>query len=350
MTDQVMVRDVPVGGGAPVSVQSMINVDAHDEKGIIRQIHKLEAAGCEIIRLSIPDQEALDVFSRVRKQTDSPLVADIHFNYLMALGAIRAGADKIRINPGNIGDVDHVRSVVKAAKAHHIPIRVGVNSGSVEKDILEKNKGHVTAEALAESALRNADRIDDMGFHDLVLSLKASDVKINYDAYCIASARTAHPLHIGVTEAGTLKTGKIKSAAGIGALLLSGIGDTIRVSLTADPVEEVVFGRELLEAVGIRKPRVEFVSCPTCGRTGIDLEKLAETVQQRMNEETDIPSGLKIAIMGCVVNGPGEGREADFAVCGGRGKGMITMKGKVLKTVPEAELADALIDAIRENT
>ena len=273
MSKQVMVRDVAVGGGAPISIQSMTNADSRDEKGICEQVARLTDAGCDIIRIAVPDREAAEVFARVRRKTDKPLVADIHFDYRLAIEAIRAGADKIRINPGNIGDDDRVRKVVKAAKSAGIPIRVGVNSGSLEKDIVRKNGG-VTAEGLAESALRNVKRLEDMDFDDIVVSMKASDVRMNYEAHRIAAARTEHPFHIGITEAGTVRRGKIKSAAGIGGLLLAGIGDTVRVSLTADPVEEVVFARELLESLGIRKSRYDLVSCPTCGRTGIDLESL----------------------------------------------------------------------------
>lgn len=348
MSKQVMVRDVAVGGGAPVSIQSMTNADSRDEKGICEQVARLTDAGCDIIRIAVPDREAAEVFARVRRKTDKPLVADIHFDYRLAIEAIRAGADKIRINPGNIGDDDRVRKVVKAAKSAGIPIRVGVNSGSLEKDIVRKNGG-VTAEGLAESALRNVKRLEDMDFDDIVVSMKSSDVRMNYEAHRIAAARTEHPFHIGITEAGTVRRGKIKSAAGIGGLLLAGIGDTVRVSLTADPVEEVVFARELLESLGIRKSRYDLVSCPTCGRTGIDLESLAEEVDRRLSAMENLPSGLKVAVMGCAVNGPGEAAEADFGCCGGDGKGLIIAKGKVIATVAENELAEELIRVIREN-
>ena len=348
MSKQVMVRDVAVGGGAPISIQSMTNADSRDEKGICEQVARLTDAGCDIIRIAVPDREAAEVFARVRRKTDKPLVADIHFDYRLAIAAIRAGADKIRINPGNIGDDDRVRKVVKAAKSAGIPIRVGVNSGSLEKDIVRKNGG-VTAEGLAESALRNVKRLEDMDFDDIVVSMKASDVRMNYEAHRIAAARTEHPFHIGITEAGTVRRGKIKSAAGIGGLLLAGIGDTVRVSLTADPVEEVVFARELLESLGIRKSRYDLVSCPTCGRTGIDLESLAEEVDRRLSAMENLPSGLKVAVMGCAVNGPGEAAEADFGCCGGDGKGLIIAKGKVIATVAENELAEELIRVIREN-
>lgn len=347
MSDRLMIRDVPVGGGAPVSIQSMTNKDSRDEKALLTQIRELEDAGCEIIRISVPDMESLDVFREIRKKTDSPLVADIHFDYRLAVGAIEAGADKVRINPGNIGSVDRVKAVVDAAKAARIPIRVGVNSGSLEKDILEKY-GHVTAEALSESAMRNVKLLEDMDFGDIVISIKSSDVKMTYDAYKLAAEKTTHPFHVGITEAGTLHRGQVKSATGIGALLLSGIGDTIRVSLTSDPVNEVYFAREILEAIGMRKPHFDIVSCPTCGRTKIDLEKLADDVEARLSKEKDLPEGLKIAVMGCVVNGPGEAREADYGICGGDKQGLIIRKGEIVKKVDEKDLAEELIREIKK--
>ena len=346
MSDSVMVRDIAVGGGAPVSIQSMTNVDSRDEKALMRQIRELEDAGCEI---SVPDMEALETFREVRKKTESPLVADIHFDYRLAVGAIEAGCDKVRINPGNIGSEERVRAVVDAAKAAKIPIRVGVNSGSLEKDILEKY-GHVTAEALAESALRNVKMLEDMDFGDIVISIKSSDVRMTYDAYRIAAEKTTHPFHVGITEAGTLRRGQVKSATGIGALLLAGIGDTIRVSLTSDPVNEVYFAREILEAIGFREPAFDIVSCPTCGRTRINLEALVDDVEDRLKKEQGLgglPHGLKIAVMGCVVNGPGEAREADYGICGGDKQGLIIRKGEVIKKVPEADLAEELIKTIR---
>ena len=347
VTDKLYIRNVPVGGGSPVSIQSMTNVDSRDEKALLRQIRELEDAGCEIIRISVPDMDALDTFREVRAKTEAPLVADIHFDYRLAVGAIEAGADKVRINPGNIGSAERVKAVVDAAKARRIPIRVGVNSGSLEKDILEKY-GKVTAEALAESAMRNVRLLEDMDFGDIVISIKSSDVRMTYDAYRIAAEETAHPLHVGITEAGTLRRGKVKSATGIGALLLSGIGDTIRVSLTSDPVNEVHFAREILEAIGEREPKFDLVSCPTCGRTRIDLESLANEVEDRLSAESDLPEGLKVAVMGCVVNGPGEAREADYGVCGGDKEGLIIRKGEILKKVPEDELAEELMKTIKE--
>lgn len=347
MSKIVKIRDISIGGGNPVAIQSMCNADSRDEKGILEQISRLKDAGCQIVRLAVPDPEALEVFGNIRKKVDMPLVADIHFDWRMAVGAIQKGADKIRINPGNIGSPDRVRRIVSAARERGIPIRIGVNSGSVEKDLLEKY-GHVTAEALAESAIRNVRMVEDMGYDNLVLSMKSSDVKMNFEAHKIAASMTDHPFHIGITEAGTPKLGKIKSAAGIGALLLSGIGDTIRVSLTVDPVEEVIFARELLESIGFRTPRFNLVSCPTCGRTRIDLEGLANRVENRLLQEKDLPRGLTIAVMGCVVNGPGEAKEADYGVCGGLGKGILFRKGRQVAVVPEENLEEELIQLIRK--
>ncbi len=345
MKKSVMVRNVKIGAGAPVSIQSMTNVDPHDEEALLSQINELTAAGCEIVRIAIPDMEAAETLAKIREKTDCPLVADIHFDYRLAIAAIEAGADKIRINPGNIGSEERVRAVVEAAKAKNIPIRVGVNSGSLEKEILEKY-GEVTAEGLCESALKNLKIIEDMGYDNLVVSIKSSDVKMNYDAHEILSKNTNHPIHIGITEAGTLRRGKVKSAIGIGALLLNDIGDTMRVSLTADPVEEVRFAKEILETLGIRKAPYNLVSCPTCGRTKIALRDLAEEIDERLLE-AGISSGLKVAVMGCVVNGPGEAKEADFGVAGGQGKGVIFQKGEILKTVDEDCIADELIEVIK---
>lgn len=346
MRKSVKCRNIVIGGDAPISIQSMTNVDSCDEDALIKQIKELEEAGCDIVRIAIPNMEAAETLAKVRSRTEMPLVADIHFDYKLAIAAIEAGADKIRINPGNIGSRDRVEAVVKAAMEKNIPIRVGVNSGSLEKDILEKNGG-VTAEGLAESALRNLKLIEDMGYDNLVVSLKSSNVLMNYEAHKLISEKTEHPIHIGITEAGTLKRGKVKSAIGIGALLLEGVGDTMRVSLTADPVEEVYYAKEILEAIGLRQQRVNLVSCPTCGRTKIELQKLAEEVDYRLSQEEDIPSDLKVAVMGCVVNGPGEAKEADFGVAGGQGKGVIFAKGEVIKTVPESEIVDELINVIK---
>lgn len=344
-----MCGDVQIGGGAPVSIQSMTNVNTADLEAAKAQITRLQDAGCQIIRLAVPDMEAAAAFRELKAFAKVPLVADIHFDYKLALAAIESGADKIRINPGNIGDVENVRKVADAAKAAGIPIRVGVNSGSLEKDILEKNGGP-TAEGLAESALRNVKILEDMGFTDIVISLKSSNVKMNYEAYRIVSEQTDYPLHIGVTEAGTLARGKTKSAAGLGALLLNGIGDTMRISLTADPVEEVIFAKELLQSIGLRETGIDLVSCPTCGRTKVDLEKIVTDVERKLDKVQEALGDrkLKIAVMGCVVNGPGEARDADFGVACGDGKGAIFAKGEVLKTVAEDEIADELIKLVQE--
>lgn len=331
-------------GNAPISIQSMTNVDSRDEKVLLNQILRLEEAGCDIVRMAVPDMESAEVLKRIKPQIHIPIVADIHFDYRLAIASVEAGADKIRINPGNIGSVERVKAVVNAAKERNIPIRVGVNSGSLEKDIVEKNGG-VTAEGLAESALRNLKLIEDMGYDNLVVSLKSSDVKMNYLAHKLVAEKTEHPIHIGITEAGTLRKGKVKSAIGIGALLLDGIGDTMRVSLTADPVEEVRYAKEILESIGIRTPKVNLISCPTCGRTKVDLQRLASEVEIRL-QEADIPEGLKVAVMGCVVNGPGEAKEADYGVAGGDGKGVIFAHGEILKTVKEEEIVDELIRVI----
>ncbi len=344
MRKQVKCGNVLIGGGAPISIQSMTNVDSKDEAALLTQIDQLAKAGCDIVRIAIPDMESAWTLQKIRPKVEIPLVADIHFDYRLAIAAIEAGADKIRINPGNIGSRERVKAVVDAARERDIPIRIGVNSGSLEKDILDKYGG-VTAEGLAESALRSVQIIEDMGYDHLVVSLKSSDVLMNYRAHKLVAEKTDHPIHIGITEAGTLKRGKVKSAVGIGALLLEGIGDTMRVSLTADPVEEVSYAKELLEAVGLREPQVNLVSCPTCGRTKVDLQGLAEEVERRLSE-TDIARGLRVAVMGCVVNGPGEAKEADFGVAGGDGKGVIFAKGKILKTVEEKDIVDELMNAI----
>lgn len=347
MTKQVFCGDVAIGGGAPVSIQSMTNTDTADIQAAGAQIRRLEEAGCQIVRLAVPDMDAARAFAELKKTAKVPLVADIHFDYRLALEAIRAGADKIRINPGNIGEKEKVRQVVDAAKAAGIPIRVGVNSGSLEKDILEKNGGP-TAEGLAESALRNVELLENMGFQDIVVSLKSSNVKMNFEAYQLVASQTDYPLHIGVTEAGTLSRGKIKSAAGIGALLLSGIGDTMRVSLTADPVEEVFFAKKLLQSIGLEESGIDLVSCPTCGRTKVDLEAIVREIEEKLDSDRNLQNKkLKLAVMGCAVNGPGEARDADLGVACGQGKGVIFSKGDIIKTVPEQEIAAELIRMVQ---
>lgn len=353
ITRQVRCGDVLIGGGAPVSVQSMTNVDSRDEKALLRQLSQLTDAGCQIVRISVFDNEAAEVFARVKKLAGVPLVADIHFDYRLAIAAIKAGADKIRINPGNIGSHERLKMVVDTARERNVPIRVGVNSGSLEKDIVEKYGG-VTAGGLAESALRNIEYIEALDYGNLVVSIKSSNVRMNYEAHKILRDRTDVPVHIGITEAGTPKNGKIKSAIGLGALLLEGIGDTMRVSLTADPVEEVGFAIDILKNLGMRKSSVDIVSCPTCGRTRIDLQKLTGEIEAKLKPlEEELRAGnmesIKVAVMGCAVNGPGEAKEADFGVAGGDGKGIIFAKGQILKTVSEEALADEFIKTVEEN-
>lgn len=354
-TKKIRCGDFYIGGDAPITIQSMTNVDSRNEEGLLRQIGRLEEAGCDIVRIAVPDMESAEVFASVRSKIPHrmPLVADIHFDYRLAVAAIKAGADKIRINPGNIGEAARLKAVVEAAKEWDIPIRVGVNSGSLEKPLLEKY-GRVTAEGLAESALNNLKLIEDFDYDRMVVSIKSSDVKMNYEAHKILAARTDYPIHIGITEAGTLERGKVKSAIGIGALLLEGIGDTMRVSLTADPVEEVLFAKEILRNVGLRKSGIDLVSCPTCGRTKVNLQRLAAEVEEGLAPiearlEQEGGRSLKIAVMGCAVNGPGEAAEADFGICGGDGKGLIFSKGEIIKTVSEDMLVEELFRIIEAN-
>lgn len=353
MTKQVRCGRILIGGDAPISIQSMTNVDTKDETALLHQIESLERAGCDIVRVAIPDINALESFGHVRKLTDMPLVADIHFDYKLAIMAINKGADKIRINPGNIGDKRKLEKVIEAAKSRNIPIRVGVNSGSLSREIISKYNG-VTAEGLAESAINTLSQIEKMDYDNLVLSIKSSNVKMNYDAHMIIKDLTDYPIHIGITESGTAKNGKIKSAIGIGSLLLSGIGDTIRVSLTDDPLEEVKFAKEILEAIDIRKKPIEIVSCPTCGRTRVDLISLATRAEEALKSiEDDYEdfklSPIKVAVMGCAVNGPGEAKEADYGIAGGIGEGLIFRKGEILKKVPETKLIEELVKVIKDD-
>ncbi|MGI6722685.1 MAG: flavodoxin-dependent (E)-4-hydroxy-3-methylbut-2-enyl-diphosphate synthase [Anaerovoracaceae bacterium] len=346
MTRAVQCGSVQIGGGAPVSIQSMTNTDTRDVAATAAQIKKLQQAGCEIIRLAIPDMAAAKAFGEIRKEVDIPMVADIHFDYRLAIAAIENGAHKIRINPGNIGGRDKVTAVVRAAREHGIPIRVGVNSGSLEKDILKRDGG-VTASGLVESALRQVKVLEDMNFRDIVISLKSSDVKMNTEAYRLISSKCDYPLHIGVTEAGTPEVGKIKSAVGLGTLLLEGIGDTMRVSLTGDPVEEVLTARKILAAAGLRKEAINFVSCPTCGRTRVDLVNIAQEIEEAVS--TLKPSReITVAVMGCEVNGPGEAREADIGVACGSGKGIIFSRGETIKTVDESKITEEIVKMVRE--
>ena len=341
---QVKAGNVLIGNGADVSIQSMLNTRADDIEGSVLQAKRLEDAGCQIIRAAIPDMNAVRLIPALKEAVSIPVVADIHFDYKLALESVAAGIDKIRINPGNIGDEDRVRQVAKACKDKNIPIRIGVNSGSLEKEILKKY-GHPTAQALCDSALYHASLLEKFDFNDIVLSMKSSDVKTMVDAYEIANNSCDYPLHLGVTEAGTTRMGIIKSSAGIGSLLLHGIGDTIRISLTADPVEEIHAAKDLLKAIGIRKDGITFVSCPTCGRTKIDLIGLANEAQERLK---DCNKNIKVAIMGCVVNGPGEAKEADVGIAGGDKEGLVFKKGQILYKVPEDKLIDALIDEIEK--
>ncbi len=353
MKKKVMCGNVAIGGGAPLSIQSMTNTDTRDVKSSLEQIRRLAEAGCQIVRLAVPDMEAAQAFGRIKKESPLPMVADIHFDYRLAIESLKQGADKIRINPGNIGDVQRVAQVVAEAKTRQVPIRVGVNSGSLEKDILEKY-GHVTAEGLAESALRSVKLVEDLGYDNLVISLKSSDVKLNYDAYRIVWEKSPYPLHIGITESGTAESGRLKSAVGIGSLLLAGIGDTMRVSLTADPVKEIYLAREILKACGLRKAGINLISCPTCGRTRLNLEAIAGEFSDRLaeleekREKKGLPP-ITVAIMGCAVNGPGEAREADYGLAGGEGKAVIFAKGQILMTVGEDEALSQLIKLIEEN-
>lgn len=341
-TRQVKIGSVVIGGDAPIAIQSMTNTKTEDVEATIAQILELEKAGCDIIRCAIPTMEAAKAIREIKKRIHIPLVADIHFDYRLAIAAMENGADKIRINPGNIGDRERVREVAETAKKYGVPIRVGVNSGSLEKRLIEKY-GSVTAEGLVESALEKTAMLEEFDFHDIVISIKSSDVMLCVKAHELLAEKTDYPLHIGITEAGTLRAGNIKSAIGLGMMLSSGIGDTIRVSLTAVPVEEVLSAKIILKTLGIRKGGVEIVSCPTCGRTKIDLIGLAGQVE-KMVSEYDLP--IKIAVMGCAVNGPGEAREADLGIAGGIGEGLIFRKGEIIRKVPEEELLSALKEEI----
>ena len=338
-TRVVRIGDVAIGGENPIRIQSMCNTKTEDVEATVAQIRALTAAGCEIVRVAVPTVAAAEAIGDIRRQIKIPLVADIHFDYRLALAAMEHGADKIRINPGNIGEDWKLREVVNAAKERNIPIRVGVNSGSLEKEILKKYGG-VTAEGIVESALEKVGRIEELGYENLVISIKSSDVLMCIRAHELLADKTDYPLHIGITEAGTLLRGTVKSAVGLGVILYEGIGDTIRVSLTGDPLEEIKAAREILKSLGLRKGGVEVVSCPTCGRTEIDLIGLANQVEGLVERYSDLD--VRVAVMGCVVNGPGEAREADFGVAGGKGAGVLIRKGEVIRTMPEGELLPAL--------
>lgn len=331
-----------IGGGNPILIQSMTNTKTEDIKGTVEQILALEAIGCDIIRCAVPTMEAALAFKEIKKSIHIPLVADIHFDYRLAIAAIENGADKIRINPGNIGNEEKLKAVVYAARERNIPIRVGVNSGSLEKELVEKYSG-VTAEGLVESALHKVGIIEDLGYDNLVISIKSSDILMCIKAHELISAKTDYPLHVGITESGTIYSGNIKSAVGLGIMLHQGIGDTIRVSLTGSPLEEIKSAKLILKTLGLRKGGIELVSCPTCGRTQIDLIQLAGEVE---NMVQDIDLDIKVAVMGCAVNGPGEAREADIGIAGGHGEGILIKKGKVIRKVPESELLSALKDEL----
>lgn len=344
ITRSVKVGNLLIGGGNNVVIQSMCNTDTRNVKETVAQIKRLEEAGCEMVRVAVPDMEAAKAIGEIKKEISIPLVADIHFDYRLALEAMEQGIDKVRINPGNIGSEEKIRAVVEKAKEKHIPIRIGVNSGSLEKDLLEKY-GHVTPEALVESALKHVRILERYDFHDIVISIKASSVPFSIAAYSLLSQKVDYPLHVGITEAGTVWGGTVKSAVGIGSILAMGIGDTIRVSLTGDPVEEIKAAKEILKSLELRKFGVEFVSCPTCGRTQIDLVSIASQVEEKCRK---INKNIKVAVMGCVVNGPGEAREADIGIAGGKGEGLIFKKGEIIKKVPENQLIDALIAEIEK--
>ena len=339
---QVNVGNVKIGGDAPIAIQSMLNVLSSDYEGNLVQVKELEEAGCEIVRMAVPDMEAVKVLGRLKENTNIPLVADIHFDYRLALESLKAGVDKIRINPGNIGSAERVAAVADACNLKNVPIRIGVNSGSVEKDLLEKFGG-ATPEAMVESAFRHVKLLEDCGFYNTVISIKSSDVENMVKAYSLVAERCDYPLHLGVTEAGTERSSLIKSSIGIGSLLLNGIGDTIRVSITDTPVKEIYAARDILKAVNVRVETPQIVSCPTCGRTKIDLVSLANQVE---NAVKNIKKPIKIAVMGCVVNGPGEAKEADIGVAGGDGCGVIFKKGEILRKVNEDEIVKALLDEI----
>ena len=342
-TRVVKIGDRLIGGGNPVLIQSMCNTKTNDVKATVAQILKLEAAGCDIIRVAVPDRESAESLKEIKRQIHIPLVADIHFDYRLAIAAMENGADKIRINPGNIGGADRVAAVVNKAKELSIPIRVGVNSGSLEKELLEKYSG-VTAEGIVGSALNKAKMIENLGYDNLVISIKSSDVMMCIRAHELIARETDYPLHVGITESGTVKSGTIKSSVGLGVILYEGIGDTIRVSLTGDPVDEVITAKHILKTLGLRKGGIEVVSCPTCGRTRIDLISLANKVEAMTAEFEHLD--IKVAVMGCIVNGPGEAREADIGIAGGVGEGLLIKKGQIIRKVPEEKLLDALRDEL----
>ncbi len=343
MTDPVYVGKVMVGGRAPISVQSMTNTKTDDVAGTVAQIMQLGSAGCDIVRLAVPDMSAATAIKEIKSKVQIPLIADIHFDYRLAIAAMENGIDALRINPGNIADANHVAIIVKEAKRRGIPIRIGVNAGSLEKSILEKYGGHPTPAGMVESAMQHIAILEKLDFHNIKVSLKANDVPMTINAYRLMSETVNYPLHLGVTEAGTIKSGMIKSAVGIGALLAQGIGDTIRVSLTGDPVEEIKAANEILKSLGLREYGPTLISCPTCGRCNINLAEIAEQVEQKLSQ---VRKPFKVAVMGCVVNGPGEAKEADVGIAGGKGQGLVFRKGEIVKRVSEEQLVAALFTEI----
>ena len=341
-TKEIHIGDRTIGGGHPIAIQSMTNTKTEDVEATVAQILALEAAGCDIVRSTVPTPEAASAIREIRRRIHIPLVADIHFDYRLAIAAIENGADKIRINPGNIGGPDRIREVVAAARMRHVPIRVGVNSGSLEKEIIAKY-GHVTAEGLVESALDKVRMIEDFDYDNIVISIKSSDVLMSVEAHDLIAKETSYPLHVGITEAGTVFSGNIKSSIGLGLILSRGIGDTIRVSLTGSPLDEVRAAKLILRTLGLKRGGIEVVSCPTCGRTEIDLISLANEVEKMVQ---DIPLDLKVAVMGCVVNGPGEAREADLGIAGGKKEGLLIRRGEIIRKLPEDQLLKALRDEL----
>ncbi|RKD27747.1 4-hydroxy-3-methylbut-2-en-1-yl diphosphate synthase [Caminicella sporogenes DSM 14501] len=344
-TKKIKCGNIFIGGDAPITIQSMTNTDTRDVKKTVEQIKKLEEAGCEIIRLAVPDMEAADAIYEIKRNVKIPVVADIHFDYRLAIKSIENGVDKLRINPGNIGDINRIKKVVSKAKEYNIPIRIGVNAGSLDKKILKKYNGKITPSALVESALVHIDILESLDFNDIIISLKASDIRLTYEAYNLLAKKVDYPFHIGITEAGTVWRGTIKSSIGIGCMLLNGIGDTLRVSLTGDPIEEIKVAKEILQCLGLRKYGINLISCPTCGRCQIDLSKIANIVE---NELKNINIPITVAIMGCAVNGPGEAKEADIGIAGGKNSALLFKKGKIIKKVSEEDIIKVLLEEINE--
>ncbi|QXM06110.1 flavodoxin-dependent (E)-4-hydroxy-3-methylbut-2-enyl-diphosphate synthase [Crassaminicella indica] len=341
-TRTVYCGNVKIGGDAPISIQSMTNTDTRNIDKTVEQINKLEEAGCEIVRVAVPDMQAAQAIKEIRQKIHIPMIADIHFDYRLALEAIKNGVDKLRLNPGNIGDANRVKKVVMLAKERGIPIRIGVNAGSIDQRIVRKY-GEITPEAMVESALEHVEILQNLNFEDIIISLKASDIKLTVEAYRLISEKVDYPLHIGITEAGTIKSGTVKSCIGIGAMLLDGIGDTLRISLTGDPVDEVKLAKEILKSIGLRNFGIKMVSCPTCGRTQIDLISLANRIESKLSK---IDKPLTVAIMGCAVNGPGEAKDADIGIAGGKGSALLFKKGEIIRKVKEENIEAVLLEEI----